>query len=178
MQVIFRGQPMRLLGLPLKVGDRARDVRVIGNDLSPVLPVARSTGKVRFFLTVPSLDISVCSSSIRTFSQLLNSCNPDWTNFVAVFLISADLPFAQVRWQANAAVAPITMLSDYRDMDFARNWGLLVQDLGLLAFALYVVNPTGIVTYREIVTELIAEPDYGAALAALSAEIAVLKIGS
>jgi len=40
MQVMFCGQPLRLLGLPLKVGDRARNVRVIGNNLSPVLPLA------------------------------------------------------------------------------------------------------------------------------------------
>lgn len=45
---MFHGQPMRLLGLPLKVGEltsqrlryRARNVRVIGNNLSPVLPLA------------------------------------------------------------------------------------------------------------------------------------------
>jgi len=46
---------------------------------------------------------------------------------------SSDLPFAQSRWQTIEKVANITMLSDYRDLDFARNWGLLVQDLGLLA---------------------------------------------
>lgn len=55
MQVMFRGQPMRLLGLPLKVGDRARNVRVIGNNLSPLLPLARSRLKIRLFLTAPSL---------------------------------------------------------------------------------------------------------------------------
>ncbi|MBW4498728.1 MAG: hypothetical protein KME57_03875 [Scytonema hyalinum WJT4-NPBG1] len=51
MQVTFHGQPMRLLGLLLKVGeltsqrlrDRARNVRVIDNNLSPVLPLARSS---------------------------------------------------------------------------------------------------------------------------------------
>jgi len=44
---------MRLLGLPLKVGDRARNVRV-GNNLSPVLPLSAITGKIRLFLTASS----------------------------------------------------------------------------------------------------------------------------
>lgn len=169
MQVMFRGQPMRLLGLPLKVGDRARNVRVIGNNLSPVLPLARSQGKIRLFLTAPSLDVPVCSAAIQKFSQRLNSLGQEVTDFVEVFLVSADLPFAQSRWQAINDVADITMLSDYRDLDFARNWGLLVQELGLLAHAVYVVDRTDIVTYREVVSELLDEPNYQAAIEALQA---------
>ncbi|NJL38588.1 MAG: hypothetical protein HC899_18965, partial [Leptolyngbyaceae cyanobacterium SM1_4_3] len=69
----------------------------------------------------------------------------------------------------------ITLLSDYRDLDFARSWGLLIQDLGLLARAVYIVDSTGIVIYQEIVAELTGEPDYGVAFAMLAAEIATLK---
>ncbi|MDX2217333.1 MAG: thiol peroxidase [Oculatellaceae cyanobacterium bins.114] len=167
MHIIVQGQSMRLVGLPLKEGDRARNVRVMGNDLSPVLPLAQSHGKIRLFLTVPSVDLSPCSAVIRTFSEMLATLNGS----VASFLISADLPFAQVRWQTAADIDNITLLSDYRDMDFARNWGLLIQDLGLLACAVFVVNSSGIVTYREIVSELTAEPDYNTAIAALAAEI-------
>jgi thiol peroxidase len=61
------------------------------------------------------------------------------------------------------------MLSDYRDLDFARNWGLLIQELGLLAHAVYVVDRTDTVTYREVVSELLDEPNYQAAIEALQA---------
>ncbi len=169
MQVMFCGQPLRLLGLPLKVGDRARNVRVIGNNLSPVLPLARSRLKIRLFLTAPSLDMPACSAAIQKFSQHLTSLGQELTDFVEVFLISADLPFAQSRWQASEDVANITMLSDYRALDFARNWGLLVQELGLLAHAVYVVDRTDIVTDREVVSELLDEPNYQAAIEALQA---------
>ncbi len=162
----------------MKVGTRARDVRVIDNNLLPVLPLARSRGKVRLLLTIPSLDMPVCSAEIRKFSQRLTLLGQELTDFVEVFLISADLPFAQTRWQAIEKVTSITMLSDYRDLDFARSWGLLIQDLGLLARAVYVVDSTGIVTYQEIVAELTTEPDYGVAFAVLSAEIATLKAAS
>jgi len=37
----------------IEVGDRARNVRVIGNNLSPVLPLARSQGKIRLFRLLP-----------------------------------------------------------------------------------------------------------------------------
>jgi thiol peroxidase len=145
---MFCGQPLRLLGLPLKVGelisqrlrDCARDVQVIGNNLSSVLPLTRSRLKIRLFLTAPFLDVPVWSATIQKFSQRLNSLSQELTDFVEVFLVSADLPFAQSRWQMIEDVANITMLSDYRDLDFARNWGLLVQDLGLLAHAVYAIT--------------------------------------
>lgn len=164
MHINFHERSLRLVGLPLKVGDRARDVRVIGSDLSPVMPLERSQGKQRLFLTVPSLDIPVCSAATRKFSQILAPLKGS----LGIFLISADLPFAQARWQAVEGIDTITLLSDYRDLDFARNWGLLIQELGLLASAVFVINFMGNVTYREIVPELTAEPDYEAVLAHFS----------
>ncbi len=64
------------------------------------------------------------------------------------------------------------MLSDYRGMELARRWGLLVKELGLLARTVYVVDKNGRVTYREIVPEMASEPDYEAAIAAARAAAA------
>lgn len=171
MQVTFHGQPMQLIGLPLKVGERARDVQLSGGDLSPVLPLEQSKGKVRLFITVPSLDTPVCACETRKFSEILRELDKQCSDSVAVFLISADLPFAQTRWKIAEEVENITMLSDYRDMDFARDWGLLIKELGLLARAVYVVARQGVVTYREVVSELTTEPHYEAAIAALQAAV-------
>lgn len=165
MQVTFHGEPMRLLGSKLEVGDQAKDVRLTATDLSMVLPLQASQAQPRLFLTVPSVDTSVCSLQGKTFSERLQTLGHP----AAVFLISADLPFAQQRWSQLEGVNNITLLSDYRDRDFARNWGLLVQELSLLARSVFVLNREGIVTYREIVSELTQEPDYEAALAALQA---------
>jgi len=64
---VFSWQPMRLLGLPLKVGDRARNVWVIGATCSPVAAtLARSQGRSTF--RHPSLDGPVCN---RDFSLLV-----------------------------------------------------------------------------------------------------------
>jgi thioredoxin-dependent peroxiredoxin len=164
MEITVDGQSMRLVGLPLKVGDRARDVRVSDANLSFVLPLAQSQDQNRLFLTVPSLDIPMFSGMVKQFSQRL-----DEVNSVTTFVISADLPFTQVRWQKTENVTNVTLLSDYRDMDFARNWGLLIQAWGLLAQAIYVVDRTGIVTYREIVPNLTHPLDYAAAMTALKA---------
>lgn len=165
--VTFQGQPLTLVGTNLDVGDRARDIQVTGLDLSPVLPLEHSQGKVRLFITVPSLDTEVCSLETKKFSAALKNLSES----VAVYLVSADLPFAQKRWSETEAVDNITMLSDYRGMDFARSWGLFVQELGLMTRAIFVVDPTGVVTYSEVVPELTSEPDYEAAIAAVNAAL-------
>ena len=169
--VTFHGQPMTLLGLKLKVGERARDVRVSGSDLSPVLPLEQSMGKARLLIVVPSLDTPVCACETKRFSEVLKGLATELGDSVAVFLVSADLPFAQTRWCNAEGINNITMLSDYRNMDFARDWGLLIQELGLLARAVYVVDREGVVTYCEIVPEVTVEPDYDAAIAALKAVV-------
>ncbi|MBX6396350.1 MAG: lipid hydroperoxide peroxidase, partial [Alicyclobacillaceae bacterium] len=52
-QVIFKGQPVTLLGNPVKVGDPAPNFTVLANDLSPVtLDDFKDT--VRIISVVPS----------------------------------------------------------------------------------------------------------------------------
>lgn len=47
------------------------------------------------------------------------------------------------------------------------NYGLLLQDLQLLARAVYVIDEKDQVTYAELVPEVTDEPDYAAALEAV-----------
>lgn len=39
--VTFRGTPMTLLGAEVRVGEKAPDVELIGNDMAPVRELAR-----------------------------------------------------------------------------------------------------------------------------------------
>jgi len=85
------GKPMRLLGLPLKSVDRARNVRVIGNNLSPVLPLARSQERSAFSSRLPSWMCQSVALQFK-FSQRLNSLGQELTDFVEVLLVSAEAP--------------------------------------------------------------------------------------
>ena len=59
--------------------------------------------------------------------------------------------------------------SDYQSGEFGKSWGLMIDELKLLARAVYVLDSQGDVVYSEIVPEVTSEPDYAAALAALKA---------
>ncbi|MFC1635377.1 thiol peroxidase [Planctomycetota bacterium] len=160
--VTFQGNPLTLVGQPPKVGEPAPDFEALGNDLSPV-KLSSLQGKIRVICSVPSLDTPVCDTEIRTFNEQATSLGDD----VVVLAISMDLPFAQQRWCGAAGVKNVQTLSDHRETEFGKTYGVLIKELRLLARAVFVVDKTGVLRYIQIVDELTNEPDYEAALQAV-----------
>lgn len=160
--VTFKNNPMTLLGPELQAGDSAPEFRVVDTDLNSVT-LADSAGKVRLITVVPSLDTGVCDTMTRQFNEKAAELPED----VVVYTISMDLPFAQKRWCGNAGIDRVKTLSDYQDRSFGLAYGLLIDELKLLARAVFVVDAEGKVAYRQIVSEVTEEPDYQAALQAV-----------
>ena len=162
--ITFKGNPVTLVGPDINVGDKAPDFKVVDNGLQPVT-LETAKGKVQLIAVVPSIDTGVCDTMTRKFNQDAAAL-PD---NVAVYTISVDLPFAQGRWCGNAGIERVKTLSDYQERSFGLAYGLLIDELKLLARAVYVVDAEGKVAYREIVSEVTSEPDYEAALNAVKA---------
>jgi len=159
--VTMRGNPLTLMGGPVKVGEKAPDFTVLANNLSPV-SLSDYVGKVCLISSVPSLDTPVCEASTRRFNEEAAKLGPD----VAVLTVSMDLPFAQKRWCAANGIKEVETLSDHRDGSFGTAYGLLIKELRLLARAVLVVDRDGVIRYEQIVSEIADEPDYEAVLAA------------
>jgi len=87
---------------------------------------------------------------------------------VQVLVISMDLPFAQKRWCGAAGVDRVMTLSDYKSASFGNAYGVLIQELRLLARAVFVLDREGVIRYIQIVKEITEEPDYGARLKAVN----------
>ncbi len=132
------------------------------NDLSP-RSLKDYAGKVLVLVSVPSLDTPVCDLEVRRF----NAEAAALSDKVRIVAVSCDLPFAQARWCGAAGVKAVETLSDYKDTSFGRNYGVLIQELRLLARAIFVVAPDGVLAYSQLVPEVTSEPDYDAALAAV-----------
>jgi thiol peroxidase len=116
-------------------------------------------------IVVPSLDTNVCSLESRKFNSRLG----ELPSGVRASVVSMDLPFAQGRWCAAQGDIKLEMLSDYRDHSFGVNYGLFIEELGLLARAVVVIGKDRLVKYVQIVPEVANEPDYDAALKAATA---------
>ncbi|NTW04251.1 MAG: thiol peroxidase [Oscillochloris sp.] len=154
--------PRTLTGPELQPGDVAPDFSLINNKLEQVTK-ATYAGKPLLISVVPSLDTGVCSKQTVRFNEEAASLK-NHVNFVTV---SADLPFAQVRWCGSNNADHVQALSDHRDMTFGAAYGTLVGDFRIDSRAVFIVDAEGIVRYVEYVPVAGQEPDYDTALTAL-----------
>ena len=161
MKVTFQGNPITLKGNQIKVGDDAPDFTLVDNDLNS-FKLSDTKGK-RVFLTVPSLDTPVCDMEIRKFNEEATKL----VEHISVYAISMDLPFAQGRWCGGAGIDRVKTVSDYKDREFGNNYGVYINELGLLSRAVFIVDENNKVVYVEYLNEITEEPDYEKALEAL-----------
>jgi thiol peroxidase len=84
--------------------------------------------------------------------------------------ISRDLPFAQKRFCGAEGLENVINLSDFKDGNFGKNYGLEITDsvlAGLHSRVVIVIDENANILYTEQVPEIADEPNYDAALAAL-----------
>lgn len=160
--VTFLGNPLTLVGDLPAVGATAPDVTLLDNGLKPA-SLSSYRGKTVVLVTVPSLDTPVCDTEARRFNQEATRLGDN----VVVLVVSMDLPFAQGRWCGAAGVDRVVTLSDHRDAALGSAYGVLVQELRLLARSVFVIGADGVLRYAQVVKEITQEPDYAAVLAAV-----------
>ena len=160
--VTFKGNSVTLAGQPPKVGQKAPDFTLVGTDMSPKR-LSDYQDKVKLISIVPSLDTAVCDTQTRTFNEKVSGLSDD----VIVLTVSMDLPMAQKRWCGAAGVERVECLSDYKEHSFGKTYGVRMEELGLLARSVMVVDRDNTIQYVEVVPEVTQEPDYDQALDAL-----------
>ena len=165
-QITFKGSPINTSGsLPPK-NAKAPDFRLVDGGLNDK-KLADFGGKVKILNIVPSLDTSVCALSAKRFNREAGK-----EEKLVVLTISCDLPFAQERFCRTEGVSNIIALSQMRDKQFGRDYGVEILDgplAGLLSRAVVVLDKSNTVVYTEQVPEIGQEPNYDAALAAAKA---------
>lgn len=162
--ITIHGNPLTLVGDEVKVGSQGPDAEVLDNDLNPV-KLSAYRGRILVISAVPSLDTPVCDIETRRFNEEAANLGPD----IDLVTISMDLPFAQKRWCGAAGVTRIKTLSDHRQADFGRAYGVLIKELRLLARAIFILDREGTVQYVQLVKEVTNEPNYQEVLQALEA---------
>jgi len=169
VRVTMRGNPVVLMGMPVKEGKTAPDFKVVDAGFKAV-QLSDFKGQVVLISAVPSLDTGVCAAQTKRFNQEA----VDLPTNVVIMTISEDLPFAQKRFCEAEKVDRIKVLSDSVWRQFGTAYGLLIKDMGLLTRSVWIVGRDGRVAYRQIVPEITSHPDYDAALKA-AREAAVVK---
>jgi thioredoxin-dependent peroxiredoxin len=163
--VTFKGNPMTLAGNAVAVGQQAPEFKLHTFQAGALQAVTPSDlkGKPTFISVVPSLDTPVCQTQTKKFNDQLASLGDK----VNALTVSLDLPFAMNRFCGAESIKNMRALSDYQDRSFGKNWGMLIEELKILARGVFVLDKNGKVVYAEQVKEVAQEPNYEAAIAAL-----------
>ena len=160
--VTFKGNTMHLIGPELSVGDPAPNVTCTAVDFSDISGDSLA-GNVVLVSVTPSLDTGVCDIQAKHFNKAAASLG----DHVKVVNVSLDLPPAIKRWCGAADADNILAVSDYKERQFGKEFGVLIDELKLLTRAVFVIDGDGTITYKEIVPEVTDEPNYDAALEAV-----------
>ena len=163
-QITLKGNAIHTVGTLPSVGAQAPDFSVAKSDLSDV-SLKDFAGKKVILNIFPSIDTDVCATSVRKF-------NGDVTTMAntVVLCVSADLPFALKRFCGAEGISNVTTASDFRDGNFGKAYGVRIADgplRGVLSRAVVIIDEKGKVIYTEQVPEIVQEPNYQKALAAL-----------
>jgi len=164
-KITLKGNPIRTVGSLPEVGSQAPDFKLTKTDLSDVT-LADFKGK-RILLNIsPSLDTSICATSIRKFNETAAKME----NTVVLYA-SLDLPFAHNRFCTTEGIENVVSLSELHDRSFGENYGVRIIDgpmAGLYSRAVVIIDESGKVIYTEQVPEIAQDPNYEAALEILS----------
>lgn len=180
------GERLTVVGKKLLPGEIAPDfvLDYLARDDTNIRKVqlADSAGKVRLLSVVNSLDTPVCQTETQRWEQLSKDLSADvcvyslrrWEQLskelssgFQIYTISMDLPFAQVRWRSAEGITHCS-LSAHRHERFGEDYGVLIKEWRLLQRAVFVIDRQDRVTYAEYVADQMQEPDYEAALEAVS----------
>lgn len=164
--VTFKGNPLTLVGDEVQVGQPAPDFELTDGSMETVT-VQDLKGKPTLISVVPSLDTPVCQVQTKRFNEEIAALGDQ----IHAVTVSLDLPFAQGRFCDEAEVENMQSLSDYKDRSFGNNWGMLIDELKLLARGVFVLDADGNVVHAETVGEVVDEPDYASALEAIQGQL-------
>jgi len=163
-KITLGGNPIETSGTLPATGTKAPGFTLTRENLSDAT-LKDFSGKKKIINIVPSLDTGVCAASARRFDKEIGAMDD-----AVLLTVSCDLPFAMERFCKIEGLTNIIALSQMRDRNFGKDWGVAITSgplAGLLSRAVVVLDANDTVVYAEQVPEIKQEPDYAAALAAV-----------
>jgi thiol peroxidase len=166
-QIRYLGTSYEIFGELPSIGSRASDMSLVNIDLRD-MTLANWSGKRKILNIFPSIDTPICAKSVIAFDKL-SAGHED----LSMMMISYDLPFAHLRFREEHKLQNVVQLSAIRHAGFGENYGVQIMEgplAGMFARAIVVLDENDTVVHRQLVEDIMNEPDYAAALAALGIE--------
>ena len=153
--VTRQGVTLALVGTGIEVGREMVQTALIDATTMQPVDLRALRGEVLLLSLVPSIDTKVC----ETQTHYLGEEGDRLPEGIRRITISRDTPFAQQRFAEEADLTDLQYLSDYKEGEFGKAVGLLLEGPRLLARSVIVVDKTGIVRYIQVVPDITHLPD-------------------
>ncbi|MCK8520745.1 thiol peroxidase [Aquimarina sp. D1M17] len=163
--ITLKGTEIHTVGNLPAVGQKAPDFELVNIDLS-TSKLSDYQGSKVVLNIFPSIDTGICAASVREFNKKASNLSN-----TKVLCVSRDLPFAQGRFCGAEGLENVINQSDFNTGKFGKDYGVEIIDgpmKGLHSRAVVILDEEGVVTYAEQVPEIVQEPNYDAAINALS----------
>ncbi len=163
--ITLHGNSVETIGELPQNGAKAHDFSVTKSDMSETT-LDDYSGKRLILNIFPSVDTPTCALSIKRFNEEAAKLKN-----TKILCISADLPFAASRFCGAEGINNVETGSTFRSPTFGKDYSVEITTgalKGLLSRAIVIIGECGNVIYTEQVAEIADEPNYSAALAALS----------
>ncbi len=145
----------QLLGTPISIGKPLPSVNLVDAMVMKDVDLSKEKGAVLFLSIVPSLDTPVCEEQ----THYLGEEGEKLPKEIRRITISRDTPFAQKRFAKEAKLTHLQYLSDYKEGEFGRSTGLLIEKMMLLARSVVLVDKKGTIRYIQVVPVITRLPD-------------------
>jgi thiol peroxidase len=153
--ITLKGNKVDIRGTTPTLGSPAPSFTLIGNNFNEV-KLEDYQGKVLILSVLPSLETPVCHLETKRFNEEATKLGGE----VAIVTASLDLPFAQKRWCGQEGVENLVTASDFKFHSLEKNYGVLVEQMGLLTRAVFVIDKNQNLAYVQYVSEIAEEPNY------------------
>lgn len=155
--VKFSGKVVHVVEPTVNIGQTAPVVDLTSSDLQTV-EIGGHQAKSQVIATVLSLNTPVCAAEVKHLERLAKY-SPD----VQFTVVTKDLPFEIRRYKRANKIKNLRIVSDFRTNTFGDLYGTRIVDTnlkGLNSRAVFVINPQGKLTYRQVVAEINMPPNY------------------
>lgn len=162
--VTLKGESVQTSGTIPAKGKILPDFELVQNDLSRV-SLKDFEGQKLILNIFPSIDTGTCAASTRQFNKLASSLEN-----TKVLCIARDLPFAMKRFCGAEGIDNVITLSDFATGKFGQDYGLEITTgklKNLHSRVVIVTDKNHVIQYTEQVADIVNEPNYENALAAL-----------
>lgn len=156
MEITRKGTPFKVEGTQPVVGEQAPDFSV-KNLKAETIELKQFNGEVVLISVVPDIDTRVCAVQTKAFNTAASAIEG-----VQLMTISTNTKEQQENWCAGEGIE-MEMLHD-TDASFGKAYGLFVPEMNVLARSVFVVDASGKLIYKEIVSEMVDEPNYDKAI--------------